>query len=167
MNNSELGSRTQGWADVTFPFFLLGDDFGGPARLGTVCWGLLGDFKSSSLAEDHQCRFKGNNPPYLLITLKAFAMEIWAPEAGRMWLKAWLSRRWLCFQTSFMLQGKKRLLVLTSVSHSHSFDIWMPLFPVAVLLLYAEPAFCARSSLKDCFHKVDIRKWSRTRKIYQ
>lgn len=108
MNNSELGSRTQGWADVTFPFFLLGDDFGGPARLGTVCWGLLGDFKSSSLAEDHQCRFKGNNPPYLLITLKAFAMEIWAPEAGRMWLKAWLSRRWLCFQTSFMLQGKKK-----------------------------------------------------------
>lgn len=109
MNNSELGSRTQGWADVTFPFFLLGDDFGGPARLGTVCWGLLGDFKSSSLAEDHQCRFKGNNPPYLLITLKAFAMEIWAPEAGRMWLKAWLSRRWLCFQTSFMLQGKKKI----------------------------------------------------------
>lgn len=77
--------------------------------LGQFIWGLLGDFKSSSLAEDHQCRFKGNNPPYLLITLKAFAMEIWAPEAGRMWLKAWLSRRWLCFQTSFMLQGKKKI----------------------------------------------------------
>lgn len=36
------------------------------------------------------------------------------------------------FPNIFHAPGKKRLLVLMSVSHSSSFDIWKPLFPVAV-----------------------------------
>lgn len=171
MNNSELGSKTQclGWDFVTFPVTLPRDVFGGPACLGTLCGDCL---EISSLH-------------LLLQSISTWLKEITLPihnntsgscsgnRSSRSWnnvIESLVIQEMALFPNIFHAPGKKDCLSLC-LCHIPAFLLFeSPFFLVAVLLLHAEPAFCAapaRSSLKDCFHKVDTRKWSRTRKIYQ
>lgn len=108
MNNSELGNETRhlGWERCYLSRLPVQTLFWWSSSLGIVCGHCLETSNLHLLLKSISTMLREITRP-IRNNATDSAMEIWAPEAGIMWLKAWLSRRWLCFQTSFMLQGKE------------------------------------------------------------
>lgn len=163
--------RLGAWAetDVTFPISLPRDEFGGPARLGTVCGHCL---ETSSL----HLLLKGISTWLREITLSIHnntSDSFDGNTSSRGWnnvIESLVIQEMALFPNIFHAPGKKDCLSLHLCHIPAVLLFESPFLPLAVLLLHAEPAFhsaLARSSLKDCFHKVDTRKLSRTWKICQ
>lgn len=170
MNNWELGNETRrlGWARCYLSRLPVQRLFWWFSTLGTVCGHCL---ESSSLH----------------LSLKSIRMMLREATRpihnnatdscdGNICSRGWnnvieslVIQEMALFPNIFHAPGRRDCSSLR-LSHIPAVLLFESSFPPVAVLLHAEPAFHsapARPSLKDCFHKVATRKWSRRWKICQ